>query len=101
VLTVGIDGVWVMGTMHRVLFPIYKTKLKMRLVFDKRVWILGVSIVLAILSCIPGVYAAYLFNSDEQKYFAIITFFGNLGLAALGFYSIVFETFKRILHRKD
>lgn len=101
VLTVGIDGVWVMNTMHRVLFPINKTNLKLKLAYERRKWILAAAILLAVLSCIPGVYAAYLYNQEEKKYFAIITFFGNLGLASLGFYSLVFEVFKKIVHRKD
>lgn len=63
VLAVGVDGVWIMLTIHEVVFPSYRTKLKLRKAYRHQSKVLLVSVVLAILSCIPGVYAAYLYNN--------------------------------------
>jgi hypothetical protein len=79
-----------MLTIHEMLFHHHNTKLKLRLAYKHQGKILFVAVFLAILSCIPGVYAAYLYNNGIEKYFAIITFFGNLGLATFGFHSLAF-----------
>lgn len=65
VLAVGVDGVLriILPTIHEVVFPSYRTKLKLRKAYRHQSKVLLVSVVLAILSCIPGVYAAYLYNN--------------------------------------
>lgn len=97
VIAVGVDGIWIMLVIHEMLFPHLKTKLRLRKAYRHQLKVLIVSGVLAVLSCIPGVYAAYLFNTGSDQYLAIITFFGNLGLATFGFYTLLFEVVRKVL----
>lgn len=62
VLAVGIEGIWVMVAIHDNLFQRHKTKLKLRSAYNHQVKIIILSCMLAISSCIPSVYASYLFN---------------------------------------
>ena len=101
VVAVGVDGVWIMLTIHSMAFPHQRTSLRLRKAYRHRGKVLFVSVVLAILSCIPGVYAAYLFNNGTEQYLAIITFFGNLGLATFGFFTILFEVTKKVFQPRD
>lgn len=101
VIAVGVDGVWIMLTIHAMMFPQHQTKLKLRKAY-RHLWkVLLASVVLAVVSCIPGVYAAYLYNTGAEQYLAIITFFGNLGLATFGFFTVLFELTKRVMQPKD
>jgi ABC-type Mn2+/Zn2+ transport system permease subunit len=79
-----------MITVCDIMFTNIKTKLYLREVYKKQSIIFGISLVVGLISCIPGVYASYLFNNGKQRYYSIITFAGNLGLATFGFYSLTF-----------
>lgn len=79
-----------MVAIHDNLFQRHKTKLKLRSAYNHQVKIIILSCMLAISSCIPSVYASYLFNQGFERYFAIITLFGNIGLSILGYYFLLF-----------
>lgn len=96
ILTISIDGVWVMTSIYKVIFKPVKTNLELRQTYKcQRKLLLG-SFFVGLISSVPGVYASYTFNTGSKKYLAIIILFGNVGLATFGFYSLVFQIFDRL-----
>lgn len=96
ILTISIDGVWIMTSIYKVAFRHVKTNLELRQTYKyQRRFLIG-SFFVGIISSVPGVYASYTFNTGLRKYLAIIILFGNVGLATYGFYSLVFEIWDRL-----
>ena len=62
VLTVGIDGIWVMLTIYDQIFGQINTKLILRRAYSYKYWMVGISMMIGVVSAIPSVWAAFKFN---------------------------------------
>lgn len=84
VVTVGADGLWILLNVAR------------KIANEARIVVLrsGITFICAALSCIPAVYAAFIYNHGLGKLLALITFVGNMGYGLYG-YSSLFRTFQK------
>lgn len=81
--------------MYKITFRRVRTSLELRESYKPQKLLLALSFFIGVISSVPGVYASYTFNNDSKKFLAIIILFGNVGLATLGFYLLMFEVWDR------